>query len=584
VESKSGRLIPQATQSIVVILYQKDFQGNWREIKRTNPPVQRPQTTYKFEKIPAGVTRIQATAYPSTDGSGVALARGEVECVLAPGENVAPALTMDSTIVKVEITPPEATLSVGQTVQLTATAKDADGNIVLVPAGGFSWQSSNSAVAEVDSGGKVTAKAEGSATITATEKESGKSGSASIKVGTTPSVITFEKTFGSSGAEMGRSVTQTSDGGYIIVGTTWASGSGKGDIYLIKTDSQGNKLWEKTFGGDDIDEGYSVAQTSDGGYVIVGETWSFGSGLFDVYLIKTDSQGNKLWEKTFGGSDCDRGFSLALTTDGGYAIAGTTHPFYGAPCDFYLIKTDSRGNKMWEKNFGGSNSERGYSVAQTTDGGYILVGYKISYSDSWPDVYLIKTDSQGNKLWEKTFGGSNDIDEGYSVAQTSDGGYVIVGETWSTVGGCGIYLIKTDSRGNEVWKKIFEGYVNDRATPLAKTTDNGYVIVGGKDGDVYLIKTDSQGNKLWEKTFGGDDIDEGYSVAQTSDGGYVIVGTTKSFGSGGTDVYLIKTDSKGNVYNKGKCFVNPAVGNKPGSRGYNQMDRRERFGHRLGRD
>jgi probable HAF family extracellular repeat protein len=303
VESKSGRLIPQATQSIVVILYQKDFQGNWREIKRTNPPVQRPQTTYKFEKIPAGVTRIQAIAYPSTDGSGVALARGEIECALAPGENVAPALTMDSTIVKVEITPAEATLSVGQTLQLIATAKDADGNIVLVPEGGFSWQSSNPTVAEVDSGGKVTGKVEGSATITATEKESQKSGNATVNVTKGVYFWIIEPHFGRNGSI----AYGVSDDGSVVVGRS-VNVSNTTDIDWPKVGQIDNFssrafYWTSISGTQDLGS-FGVDTTwaheiSADGKVIVGECyigsyawhpfrWTAQTGMQDLGTFGTD--------------------------------------------------------------------------------------------------------------------------------------------------------------------------------------------------------------------------------------------------------------------------------------------------------
>ncbi|MBC7330739.1 Ig-like domain-containing protein, partial [bacterium] len=316
-ENNDQRLIPSATNSVKI-----------RIMKGTNVvltdviPREAGEAEVKksYKDIPVGDVIFEASAYASQDGTGVALARGSATVQITLGEYAQVSITMASTITKVEVTPAEATLSVGETLQLTATAKDADGNIVLVPEGGFSWQSSNPAVAEVDEGGKVTAKSEGSATITAREKESGKSGSASIKVETAPSVITFEKTFGGSSWDEGYSVAETKDGGYIIVGITWSFGAGKDDVYLIKTDSQGNKVWEKTFGGSSWDEGHCVVETKDGGYIIVGETDSFGAGGGDVYLIKTDSQGNKVWEKTFGGSEGEWGYSVAETKDGGYII------------------------------------------------------------------------------------------------------------------------------------------------------------------------------------------------------------------------------------------------------------------------
>jgi len=248
----------------------------------------------------------------------------------------------------------------------------------------------------------------------------------------------WEKTFGGNGSAHGRSVQQTTDGGYIIAGS--ASFSTSGGVYLIKTDSGGNKLWEKTFGGSGSAHGRSVQQTTDGGYIIAG--WAASISASDVYLIKTDSGGNKLWEKTFGGSGDDHGLSVQQTNDRGYIIAGYTGSFGAGGYDVYLIKTDSGGNKLWQKTFGGSDSDEGYSVQLTTDGGYIIAGSTYSFGAGRYDVYLIKTDSGGNKLWEKTFGGS-ERDRGYSVQLTTDGGYIITGSTKSFGAGyADVYLIK----------------------------------------------------------------------------------------------------------------------------------------------
>jgi len=360
-----------------------------------------------------------------------------------------------------------------------------------------------------------------------------------------------KKTFGGSDDDWGYSVSQTSDGGYIIAGGTKSFGAGNGDVYLIKTDGNGNQIWQKTFGGSNYDLGYSVSQTSDGGYIIAGWTYSFGAGISDVYLIKTDGNGNQIWQKTFGGSNWDLGCSVSQTSDGGYIIAGTS--FGAGISDVYLIKTDGNGNQIWQKTFGGSYNDEGNSVSQTSDGGYIIAGTTESFVAGDYDVYLIKTDGNGNQIWQKTFGGGS-WDGGNSVSQTSDGGYIIAGTTHSFGAGISdVYLIKTDRNGNQIWQKTFGGSNYDGGYSVCQTSDGGYIIAGGiysfgaGGSDVYLIKTDGGGNQIWQKTFGGSNYDGGYSVSPTSDGGYIIAGGTHSFGAGGSDVYLIKTDRNGNT-------------------------------------
>jgi hypothetical protein len=355
----------------------------------------------------------------------------------------------------------------------------------------------------------------------------------------------WTKTFGGLENDEGFAVQQTSDGGYIITGYTESFGVGPRNVYLIKTYANGNTQWTRTYGGTDTDCGFSVQQSSDGGYIIAGWTSSFGAGSYDVYLIKTNFNGDTLWTKTFGWDYDEKSYSVQQTNDGGYIIVGYT----GMPPqrDIYLIKTNAIGNRQWARTFQvGYADDVGYSVQQTFDGGYIISGYTGNQVNH--DVYLVKTDTNGYVIWSNTVGGSND-DQSFSVQQTYDSGYIITGFTKSFgAGEEDVYLIKTNANGDTLWTKTYGGAAKDIGRCVQQTIDGGYIIIGetwsfgAGENDFYLIRTNTNGNTLWTKTFGGSGQDGGYSVRQTSDQGYIITGTTRCFGPGNASVWLIKTE------------------------------------------
>jgi hypothetical protein len=328
-------------------------------------------------------------------------------------------------------------------------------------------------------------------------------------------------------------------------------------VWLIKTDANGNKIWDRIFGGSHNDIGYSVQQTKDGGYILTGSTESFGAGSEDLWLIKTDANGNEIWNKTFGGPRDDWGRFVQQTADGGYIITGSMYSYNTAHLSqmVWLIKIDANGNEVWDRIFGGPRDDWGYSVQQTNDGGYIITGATKSFGEnSNSALWLIRTDANGNEIWDRIFGGpGNNV--GFSVQQINDGGFITLGSKESYVPGIEvIWLIKTDATGAKVWDKTFSGSVDDVGKSVQQTIDGGYISAGSKGSssggsqDLWLIKTEGYGNEIWDKSFDGSGWNEGKSVQQTNDRGYIISGSAYSYISGSKNsvVWLIKTDPNGN--------------------------------------
>jgi hypothetical protein len=244
--------------------------------------------------------------------------------------------------------------------------------------------------------------------------------------------------------EEGSALVQSADGGFAVAGQTSSWGAGDYDMLLIKTNATGGLLWNKTYGGAGTETTFSMAQTSDAGYILAGSTNSSGFGGTDVFLVKTDAFGNMSWSKTYGGAGMDVGYKVIQTIEGGYAVVGTTTSLTGGDNDVYLIKTDSNGNLLWSKNFPKNQNEVGTSVIQTQDNGFALVAYTNTYAAGNSDAWLIKTDANGAMQWNKTYGGSGG-DTGNALTQTSDGSYVIVGGTNSFgAGNYDVWIVKVD--------------------------------------------------------------------------------------------------------------------------------------------
>lgn len=306
----------------------------------------------------------------------------------------------------------------------------------------------------------------------------------------------WNRTFGGSSNDMAYALVKTSDGGFAFAGHTASYSSNQVvQLWLAKTDSEGTMLWNKTYGDDA--EAFALLQTGDGGYAVAGR---FGQA--DAWLIKTDLNGNVEWNKTYGGMQMDLASALTLTNDGGYALAGVTYSYSQSVSDSWLVRTDANGNPLWNKTYGGSGDDHAYALANTSDGGYAIGCYTYSSLSTHGDFYLIKTDANGTVEWDKVYYSTGD-DYLASIVQCSDLGYALAGRR----GGSGLnygdfWLIKTDTVGNALWNKTYGGERDDWAYSMVQTSDGGYAIAGETrsfgegDADAFLVKTDGNGETV----------------------------------------------------------------------------------------
>jgi len=360
-------------------------------------------------------------------------------------------------------------------------------------------------------------------------------------------LTTFIKSYGGSSMETGFWAIQTNDGGYIVSGNTESYGAGATDILVIKTDSLGEVEWEHTYGGTGADNGAAIPRI-EGGYAIGGYTLSYGAVGYDGLLCLTDNLGNEEGLNTYGGAGDELFSDGCQTSDSGYILCGRKSSQNG---DVWVVKTDSLGNEEWAKTYGGAGYDSGMSIKQTGDGGYIVAAITDTTGTGDRDGWLIKLQSDGNEEWSKTYGGTAG-DQFRSVNQIDDG-FIVVGFT-NSVGHKDVWLLKTDSQGNEQWSKTFGGSERDEGHSVDQTSDSGYIIggltksSGFGDADAYLIKTDTNGNELWSRTFGTSYYEDCTSVMETSDGGFILAGTqTAGPDDSFSDFYIIKTDQNGDV-------------------------------------
>jgi hypothetical protein len=423
-----------------------------------------------------------------------------------------------------------------------------------------------------------------------------------------PARIQWQQTYGGIGIDEASSVRQTSDGGFIIGGSSYSPYPGYGnrtapewggrDFWIVRTDAAGSNLWDRAYGSLGTEGLSSFEQTSDGGFILAGYSSSLGTngnktansyGLEDMWLVRTDSSGNKLWDVSFGGRAIDWATSVRQTSDGGFVVAGaSTSPASGnkssdswGGSDFWVVRFNAAGAKLWDRSFGGDNWDAAYTIRQTSDGGFVIGGYsnsgaggnKTAAGYGFSDFWLVRLDGDGNKLWDRAFGGDWD-EELRSLVETPDGGFLLAGRSYSFPSGSktsahfGYYdwwVIRVDGNGAELWQRSYGGTDDDILRDVNRTADGGFILSGSSRSstngtktsrwygrtDYWMVRINGSGEPLWDQTLGTRGEDDAVSAQQTADGGFIVAGTSydrggnktsPTFGNG--DFWVVKLQAE----------------------------------------
>lgn len=432
--------------------------------------------------------------------------------------------------------------------------------------------------------------------------------------------IQWQKSIGGSGAEYANKIIQTSDGGYFVAGYSesndgdFSANKGNSDFAVARLNSSGSIIWQKLYGGSEDDEINDFVLTSDGGLVLVGSTNSYdgdvtgnhGSYSYDFWIVKIDTSGNIIWKYAYGGTNDDEANAVALNGDGSIIVMGSAYSDDGdlsennGERDYWIIKLNSSGVLQWQKALGGSDTEEGYDIVPTQDGGYIGCGRSssndgdVTGNHGGADCWIVKLDASGNLEWQKSFGGT-ETEEANSILRNNDGSFTFLGYSCSNDGdvsgqhnpGSGnddFWVVKINSTGTLIWQKCLGGNLTEQAEEIVPTSDGGYLLGGlatSTDGDVtgihsglwspdyWVVKIDYTGVLKWQKCLGGSDQDEGLSITTTSDGGSAISGF--SYSTDGdvtghhsqTDWWIVKlgiaSGIEENIYSKSVIvYPNPA--------------------------
>ena len=355
-------------------------------------------------------------------------------------------------------------------------------------------------------------------------------------------------TFSMTGHDSLRSVYETPDDGFILAGSLGQ------DVWIVKVDANANVIWQKKYGTPANDELGTFLSTSDGGYIVGGQTWGGPAGSVDWWIFKLNPDLSVAWQKTYGGSSTDWGGHLRETMEGGYIATGATHSFGVGNQDAWVLMLDAVGNIIWEKTYGGSSSDSGNAIYPTTDGGCIVLGQTESFGAGNSDIWVLKLNSDGSVAWQNTYGGSG-YEHCHDIQQTADGGYVLAAGTESFGSGNMDHMVlKLDSNGNIEWQKAYGGPNHEGGEHhILQTIEGGYISITDTQSfglgywDILLLKLNADGSVAWQKTYGESDQDSAFAIQQTSNDSFIVGGGTYNFDSIAQDWLALKIDENGEI-------------------------------------
>ncbi|MBC7485832.1 MAG: T9SS type A sorting domain-containing protein [Cytophagaceae bacterium] len=370
-------------------------------------------------------------------------------------------------------------------------------------------------------------------------------------------VVPFQRSYGGTNDDLANSLLSLGNNGYLIFGTTSNFNSERTDLTLLRINSDGTTQWANRYGGDQNETAEHVELTSDGGFILLANTTSFGAGNSDLLVIKTDQNGQVEWSRTFGGLSDDFSACVKQVQTGGYIIAGRTQSFGQGGDDAYLVRIDADGNILWSNAYGTVNNERFYYIDNAQNNEFIITGIENTSSTLNYDALVIRIDANGSIISNNSFGdrGGRFNDASDCIRATSDGGYAFSGHYQSYgAGGLDLAITKVDALGRIEWARVFGNNRDERAWDFQIDKFNNYILSGyttgfGNGGNEALaIRINRNGIPQWTKTYGGT-ANEEFNECIINEDSIVFVGYTRSMGAGGSDIYIVKTDSLGTYPN-----------------------------------